>query len=131
MAMLSKESLLRHLARPVVKVDVEALGETIFLREMSAGARAAIYRRFFPNDKPGDFSAFDWNIALVSATLCDESGGLMFSEDEAHATFADGRAEVLDALVDEVRRINRMGGDAVESAEKNSAQTTSGASSSS
>lgn len=131
MPILSKESLLAHLARPVVKIDVEALGEEAFMREMSAGERAALYKRFFPNDKASDeFTAFDWNVALVCATLSDEQGHLLLIEADAKPMFTDGRAAVLDALVQHANRINGMGADAAASAEKNSAQTTSDGSSS-
>lgn len=129
MAMLSRESLLAHLARPVVKVDVEALGETVCMREMSAGERLALGQRFFGDGK-SDATPFDWNVALLALTLCDEQGSPFFTEADARDVFANGRASVLEALVTEANRVNAMGKDAVASAEKNSATTPNSDSSS-
>lgn len=123
MSMLSRESLLRHLARPVVKVDVPALGETVCMREMSAGERLALGQRFF-GEGEAEATPFDWNVALLAGSLCDEQGSPFFADEaEARAAFADGRASVLEALVAEANRVNAMGKGAVESAEKNSETT--------
>ena len=130
MAMLSRESLLAHLARPVVKVDVEALGETAYMREMSAADRLALGQRFFGDGK-ADVTPFDWNVALICRTLCDEQGNLWLTEDDAKQMFGEGRASVLEALVTEANRINAMGKDAVASAEKNSEATQNSTSASS
>lgn len=126
MPMLSRKSLLAHLARPVVKVDIEAIGETVCMREMSAGERLALGQRFFGDGK-SDATPFDWNVALLALTLCDEQGHPFITEAEAREMFADGRAAVLEALVAEANRINAMGKDAVASAEKNSEPTANSA----
>lgn len=130
MPMLSRESLLQHLARPVVRVDVPALGETVCMREMAAGDRLALGQRFFGEGKT-DATPFDWNVALLARTLCDEQGSPLLTEDDAREMFAAGRASVLEALVTEANRINAMGKDAVASAEKNLEETPNSTSASS
>lgn len=124
-------SALEKFGRPVVAVDVPELGCVLHLREMSVGDRLALSAKF-SGEAGAQSSAFDWYMALIAATVCDdETGAPVADVEKLRASLLGMGQSVFNAITREVERINRMGGDAVASAEKNSETTTNSTSASS
>lgn len=124
--LLSKEQILAADDLKSETVDVPEWGGSVIVRMMSGAARDA-YEASMIVMKDGKRVADLSNMRakLVAATLVDEAGNPMFSEDEVTALAAKSAA-ALERIASVAQRLNGLGADAVKDAEKNSVAAPSG-----
>lgn len=118
--MLSKEQILAADDIKTETVDVPEWGGTVIIRMMSGTARDA-YEASMVGFKNGQRVADLTNMRakLVAATLVDESGEPLFTDEADIAALAAKSAAALERLFKVAQRINGLGNDSVEEAQKN------------
>ncbi len=107
---LTRADLLKD-SRPIVSLDVPALGGMVHLRQLSGAEVTRVYE----GERPHAAIAAD----IVALSLCDESGmRLMTEPDDGRAFYAAHPLAVLQPIVDKAMEINGMTKGAVEAARK-------------
>ena len=127
---LTKQDILGADDRKSETVDVPEWGGTVTVRVMSGSERDR-YEVAMVNRAEGKAEAnlTDMRARLVAMTIVDESGALMFGENEVQALGAKS-ALALDRVFAVAQRLNGFGKElpqAMASAEKNSEAAPSGA----
>ncbi|SOZ99450.1 conserved hypothetical protein [Cupriavidus taiwanensis] len=118
--MLSKEQILAADDIKTEIVDVPEWGGSVIIRMMSGTARDA-YEASMVGFKNGQRVADLTNMRakLVAATLVDESGEPLFADEADIVALAAKSASALERLFKVAQRINGLGNDSVEEAQKN------------
>ena len=123
MSGLSKQQILDANDRKLEPVEVPEWGGTVYVRTLTGTEKDAYLARHV---KAVDGQqTFDRNGAteqLVAMALCDESGNRLFTDLEARK-LGEKNANVLERLVEVATKLNKLGADGLEEAEKNSEAT--------
>ena len=98
------------------EIQVPEWGDSVFVRSMSGTQRDAFIGYCHDHKDDNDDSA---TAMLLSLTLCDEDGALLFSQDDIDA-LNDKDANVLARLAKDAMRINVLQPAGVEAAAENS-----------
>lgn len=123
MALLSKSAILGASDLKTEDVLVPAWGGTVRVRTMT-GAERDEFRASIAATGDVGVSIGKFSAALLCAACVDESGARLFTADDMAALQAKSAAS-LDAPAAVAMRLNGLGGNAVEMAEKNSASSQS------
>jgi hypothetical protein len=121
---LTKAEILEAEDRKPIDLEVPQWGGAVSLRPMSATARDLYTSWLHKNSteiseiEPTQITAM--TLKLLSLTMCDESGELMFSEDDI-ARLAAKSGEAIDRVFRAAQQINGIGTKAVAEQAKNSA----------
>lgn len=116
---LDRNALLAALNRQVVAVEVPDLGGEVRLREMTVKERSDLQRRIIGQDGKFTMTQQEWDAAIFAATVCDEDGAPLCTEEEVLAMSAVKVA----AVAREAEKLNGFGATATADAEKNSKPT--------
>ncbi|WP_454737592.1 hypothetical protein [Cupriavidus necator] len=118
--MLSKEQILAADDIKFETVEVPEWGGTVIIRMMSGAARDA-YEASMVGFKNGQRVADLTNMRakLVAATLVDEAGNPLFADESDVAALSAKSAAALERLFKVAQRINGIGTESVEEAQKN------------
>lgn len=109
--MLTREQLLSAPTRPVVQVDVPALGGAVCIRALSGAEVSRLYE--------GERLAHAITEDLVALSLCDAEGKrLMDQPGDGRALYEAHPSHVLAPLVAKALEVNRMTPEAVDAARK-------------
>lgn len=118
--LLSKAAILTAKDIKTEVVDVPEWGGAVTVRMMTGADRDAFENSVVVTDSKGNRKTDLTNVRskLIAMTVVDEAGELMFTAGELDAI---GRksASALDRIAVVARRLNGMGADSVENAEKN------------
>lgn len=118
---LTREQL-EAFERPIIDVPIPEMDDSLCLRMMRADEREE-FDEYLRGLKDGDAGL--QNAYLVAKCLCNPDGTLMYSPDVAGAADVSTSlfGPILDRLVTEASKLNRMQKEAVEDAAKNSEET--------
>lgn len=123
--MLNREAILGAQDLKIVDVDVPEWGGQVRVRMMTGTERTALLARSSVN---GQVDTDLFSTTLIEMTTVDEAGNRVFADGDA-AALGQKASAALTRVFSASSRLNRLNGDAVEAAEKNSAATASVASS--
>lgn len=101
---MTREDVLAALRRSPVPFEVAGL--SLWLQPWTARTRAEFSA--WQKDNPGPAGLL---AKIVSLSVCDERGALLFNEADA-AALDDGDGAILEAIADRVIDLNGLGGDA-------------------
>lgn len=98
--MLTRDQMLERSKQKVEKVQVEAWGESVFMRGMTGAERNSL--SFFAKDEKSTGKKFiidpiKYNLGLIARCLCDSDGKRLFADDETDLV-GQFPGEVLDVL---------------------------------
>lgn len=112
--MLSREAILSAEDIKIEKVDVPEWGGFVYIKTMSGTARDAFEAEMLNVKKE------DRNIraAMAAHTVCDESGELLFSEQDI-VKLGKKSSAALDRILEVSQRLSGLSNDDVEELEKN------------
>ncbi|TXH06679.1 MAG: hypothetical protein E6R09_01095 [Rhodocyclaceae bacterium] len=113
MNILSKEAILAADDLPREQVTVPEWGGDVLVRTMTGTDRDAFEAGLIGKDGRME----NVRARLVSLTLCDHSGALLFSDSEVSA-LGKKSARALDRVFNVAQRLNGIGADQVECAKK-------------
>lgn len=123
---LTKDAILGAKDLPTLTVAVPEWGGDVIIRTLSGAERDAFEASMVA---AGERRLVNIRARLVAACLVDDAGQPLFSERDVESLGRKSGA-ALDRLFDECKAHNRMLGDSVRHAEKNSASGSSSASTS-
>jgi hypothetical protein len=106
---LSRDAILSASTGEIVTVSVPEWGGDVCLRQLSGAEVSAIYGK--------DLNSEQVTQALVVASICDESGARLFSQEDAPAIFAKSYSS-LQILITKALEINRMTKESADAAKK-------------
>lgn len=121
--MLDRKSILDARDAKLEKVEVPEWGGSVFVRVLSGTERDAFEASNVRISGKGKDRRIDpvlgnYRARLAVLAVCDEKGERIFSDEDAGAV-GKKNAAALDRIVEAAHRINGMGEDSVEVAEKN------------
>lgn len=102
------------------KVSIPEWGTDVWIRELKAGERDRIEGQQMTAN--GMAKYINFRSRVLVATLCDEQGARLFTDDQVEA-LAALPASGVDRAFDVACRVNRLSESDVESLEKNSEKT--------
>jgi hypothetical protein len=128
---LTREKILAAKDLIIECVDVEQWGGSVYVRNLSGKGRDAFEgsRVRIRDGNKVEMIHDNTRAKLLSMTLCDESGNLLFSQEDIEA-LGEKDAAVLDMLFDVAQRLSGMRPVDVDTKVKNSVAVLSGNSSS-
>jgi hypothetical protein len=116
MTLLTREAILTAQDLAHEDVPVPEWGGTVRVRTLTGAERDALGAAMVDADGKPDLVGY--RCRMVAASVVDEAGARLFSDADAAALGAKS-ASALDRVASAVERINGMGAEAVEAAEKN------------
>lgn len=119
MGLLSKSAILGAQDLPHEDVPVPAWGGTVRVRTMTGAERDAFRASVAAAEGESGVPIGQFSAALLVATCVDESGACLFTASDMAALQAKSAA-ALDAPAAVAMRLNGLGANAVQAAEKNS-----------
>lgn len=124
---LSREQILQALDRVMEPVEVPEWGGVVYVRNLNGRARDKFEAsRFRMRGKEVEVIHENTRATLLSLSLCDESGALLFTESDI-AQLGEKSAAVLDRLFEVAQRISGLNR-TIEDRAKNSDATQNGSS---
>lgn len=123
MTIISTKEAFKNLKPPVKRVNIPDTGASAYIRMFTVGQRQQVIDYCQQDETLGNL------LAILTLSLCDEDGNLIFlpEEKEALETLS---MQAATELVQEVLNFNRMTTDAQEDLVKNSEAASSGETSS-
>ncbi|MCL1126708.1 hypothetical protein [Shewanella surugensis] len=116
MTLLSRESILKKADLSYENVDVPEWGGTVRVQELS-GKQREEYELSMLVD--GEYQSTDFKIKLLSRSLVDEGGDLLFNSDDIEKL--SGKSSiVVNRLFDVANKLSHISVETLEEAEKNS-----------
>lgn len=117
---LNRDLILKANDLPIEPIEVPEWGGTVYVRTMDGSERdrfdATIIKR---SRKDDTFDTAGLRADIVVLTVCDESGNLMFSDDDRMALLKKNAA-VLDRICAKARKMNGiLDTEAVDDSKKN------------
>ncbi|WP_059748671.1 phage tail assembly chaperone family protein, TAC [Burkholderia ubonensis] len=111
---MNKEQIFAAFAPVIHEEPIKALdGATLRFKELSGTARDELYRGI-----SGDNSNSNYEAAVIAASVVDESGEPVFTEDDVQA-LRQSRAAALEEVSRIAMRVNNIGAAAEDTAAKN------------
>jgi hypothetical protein len=123
MSDLTKEQILAAEDVKREKVPVKELGGDLYVQELDCATHDAMDARIIDARKAsgGNLGVTAWRALVLSFCVVDANGGQMFSESELLALAKRKGQKPFMRLYRVAHRLNELGGDAEDEAEKNSA----------
>lgn len=113
--MLTRDQILSAHDMSIERIYVDAWGGTVCVRMLSGRERDRFEQWVSSSGgQPRD----NIRARLASITICDEAGARVFSDDDVLA-LGDKSSAALDIVCAAAMRINRLDGNAIETAKKN------------
>lgn len=124
---LTREQILGARDFTIESMEVPEWGGTVYLRSLKGKGRDAFEgsRVRITDDKKVEMIHDNTRARLLSMTLCDEQGNLIFTEEDVE-TLGEKNAAVLDKLFDVAQRMSGLRPADVEAKLKNSAAVHNG-----
>ncbi|WP_339684231.1 hypothetical protein [Gimesia maris] len=110
-----KDKILKAQDTPLEEVDVPEWDTTVFIKTLTGGERLQL-EKDLSKDAKTDGPAL---CRVVCATMCDESGKLVFNYPDDIDTLNTKSVKVLHRLFDIALKVNAMGKDDVDELAKN------------
>lgn len=107
---LTKEQILAAKDDRITSVEVPEWGGTVCLRAMSVGERDRYENEFIKNKDKG---VDNFRTKFLAATICDEDGKLLFSQQDVQE-LSKKSITVMQRLWNESMKHNALGNDDVE-----------------
>ncbi len=111
--MLTREQFLAPIDLERVEVPVPELGDSVFVRAMTAGERDRFESEQLQTE------GRDFRARLATYTVCDAAGVLLFTPADVPA-LSGLPASTLSRVADAALKLNSLSAEAVDAAEKNS-----------
>jgi hypothetical protein len=106
---LDRNAILNASVGEIVTVPVPEWGGDVCLRPLSGAEVSVIYGKDMPSEQVTQ--------ALVVASICDESGARLFTNEDAPALFAKSYSS-LQPIITKALEINRMTKESADAAKK-------------
>lgn len=117
---LTKEDIANTGDRETKVVEVEEWNGRVHLIELDGLGRDAFEKDVTARQGSGEsFDIAGLRVKLLSLVLCDENGVLLFEGDEGVELLNKKSAKVLTRLFEIAQKMNNIGEEALEQAEKN------------
>lgn len=117
---LTKDSILATVDLPVKEIDVPEWGGVVYIRGLNAEERDSFEEVLFVGDgKDRKLNLKNIRARLLSMTLCDEKGNLLFKPEDVIA-LGKKSAKILNGLFTEAQTLSALGEQDIKDAVKNS-----------
>lgn len=116
MAILTKEQILKAEDVKRIKIEVPEWGGEIYISMMTGTARDEFETGVLEHQKNGKVG--NARARLAAATITDENGTPLFSHEDIEE-LGKKSAKVLDRIVNEAQKLNKLTASDLEEAEKN------------